>query len=300
MNTTHHHFRTNLSAIGAGILGWAFFSLVDTTAKWLSQDYAAAQIVFVSSAIGAVICGLWIVAKQGWRGFAPTEWKLYTARGVLMAINAYCIILALQHIALADFYGVVFLSPLIVTLLAMLILKERVGIHRIAAIIAGFIGVIVLAGPQFADNNIGLIMAFIATCLTSMGAIIVRKIGPGARAIHHAFFPFIAGTIIYAPMVIWGEPMRMPATALDITLFLALAPLSFLGFLFYASAFSRVSETAIVAPFHYTQMIWGVLLGYILFDQLPTTPTIAGSVIIACAGLYVIWREHIHYKQQLT
>jgi S-adenosylmethionine uptake transporter len=288
-------FRQSLGAIGLACFGWLMFSLCDATTKSLAADLPVIHIIAINNLIGMVLSGGWILARYGWRGFINPKWKLYVVRGIMGCTAGFLIIHSLKLIPMSDFYGIIFLNPMVVTLLAVFFLNERIGWHRIAAIIVGFIGVMIIAGPAYNDGNTGYLLALIAVVFTSGNAIIIRKIGQEKIKTHYAFFPMLTCTIITMPFMLadFSLPHDMPTIGL-----LALLPLmSLTGLIVFTIGLSRARDTSVVMPFHYTQMVWGALLGLIIFGDVPTLTTIAGSLVIAAAGLMVIWREHVHHRQ---
>lgn len=288
-------FRQSLDAILLACFGWFLYCVCDAISKWLAMGYSAYEILSVSGLTGLVLCSGWIFFHHGWQGFNTKKLPWYIGRGVAQTGSAFLVIKSLAHIPMADFYGIIFLTPMVTTLLATLFLKETIGIYRIAAIAVGFIGVLIIAGPSFASHNVGYLYALMAVGFASMGAICVRKIGRETIPVRYAFFPFLACTIIFLPLALY-DGMEMPKNILDASLLLLYAPIALIGILTYSTGFSRARDTAMIAPFHYTQMIWGVLLGYFIFGDVPPLTTFFGALLIIAAGLMVLWREHLHHK----
>ncbi len=155
---------------------------------------------------------------------------------------------------------------------------------------------LIIAGPSFTNHNVGYLYALGSVVCATISAITIRKIGADPVMSRFVFFPFLATGLIYVPaMLLHG--FQVPATPLDMSLLLLFSPLAMFGLLLWSAGFARARETAIVAPFHYTQMIWGSLLGFVIFHDIPAMTTFIGSVIIVCAGIMIIWREHKHHVQ---
>lgn len=267
--------------------------------KWLAGAYSAYQILAISGLTGVFLAGGWILTRHGWRKFYTPKWKWYVLRSLAQTGSSFLVIKSLSLIPMADFYGIIFLTPMVTTLLATVFLKEKIGIYRIGAIIVGFIGVMIIAGPAFTSQNAGYLYALIAVGFASTGGIFIRKIGREDIPVRYAFFPFLACALIFIPLSL-QQGIKMPETTLDASLLLLFAPVALLGLLGYSTGFSRARDTALIAPFHYTQMIWGALLGYIIFHDVPPLTTFAGAGLIILAGLLVIWREHVHHRQIAT
>ncbi len=290
-------FRKNLAAIGLCVFGWTAFSLTDTASKWLSQDYPVSEVIALVSIPTLLISALWIIAAHGMRGFITPHFKWHMVRGFCVAATAFCVVHSLALIPLADFYGINFLAPLLVSLLSHLLLKEKIGWHRLSAICIGFGGVIILAGPQFNTYNTGILYAFGCVLFVCANSLILRKMSGEKILPLFALYPALWNIALNAPLMIPG--FKMPEAA-DLLLFLAVGPLLLAALMTCSMGISRASETAVVMPFNYIQMIWGVLFGYILFHDAPNATTMAGAAIIIGSGLYVIWREHRIHRLGLS
>lgn len=271
------------------------YCVCDAISKWLAAGYSAYAIIGVTGLIGLILCSLWILFHHGWQGFNTKKLPWYIGRGLAQMGSAFLVVKSLSHIPMADFYGIIFLTPMVTTLLATVFLNEKIGIYRIAAIAVGFIGVLIIAGPSFTNHNIGYLYALLAVGCASMGAIFVRKIGHEPIPVRYAFFPFLACSLIFLPLAMY-EGIAMPDSILDVSLFILYAPIALIGILTYSLGFSRARDTGMVAPFHYTQMIWGVMFGYFIFGDVPPLTTFFGALLIIAAGLMVLWREHLLHK----
>lgn len=298
MTDSSPDFHTTLKLILIAVAAWSCFVLTDTISKWLAQDFPVPQIIWISSLVGALVTGGLIVRTHGLRGLIPDNRKWHLVRTISVSATAFLVVSALAHIPLADFYGIVFLSPLVIALFAHIFLGEKAGLHRMIAIVVGFCGVLVLAGPQFHTFNVGLLFAFGAMIAISINALVMRKIRDEPVLLRLAFYPLILNTIIHLPLMAMDPNTAWPDTGSWLLLIL-ITPLMLAALVGHSYAFAKAPEAAIIAPFHYTQMILGVILGFILFGDIPSTATITGSGIIIVAGLYMIWREHIHHRNLL-
>ena len=271
------------------LAGWSFFSFADISTKYLSTDFNAPLILTFSGLLATSILVLWILFDRGWKGFLSPNWKLLIARGACIGITATGVVNALALIPLADLYGITFSAPFISVCLAYTVLKEHVGWHRWLAVIIGFIGVIILLGPQFGAMNKGILYAVIATATIATGSIIIRKIGKNEYLPLFILYPYIGILTVNLPMA-WPTLELPPAPA--IWTFIANALFVLGGQLLVTHAIAHAKTIASVAPFVYVQIIWGVIFGYFFFAETPTSATIAGLILIVSAGLYMIYREN--------
>ncbi len=278
-------------AIGMVTLGYFAYSIADLCSKLLQQHYSIYQVLGVSGLIGMTVTGVWVLVKYGPRAFFPHNLHIHLIRAALILATSYFAVTGLRTLPLADFYGIVFMSPFWVKILAVLMLKETVGWRRWVATAVGFSGVLILAGPQFSTLGEGVFFTALGVFCGGFNVIALRKIGGDAPLPLYGFYPFllIAGFNLVA-LAITGKylPFEMdylPAFAIH-------GPSVVVGILAIAMGFAKAPETVVIAPFQYSQIIWGVLFGYVFFHNLPSHNTVFGLALIIGAGLYSLWREY--------
>lgn len=283
-----------LHAICLVTLGYSIFAFSDAITKWLTAGYGMSQILATSSFVGLFVTGTWIVRKKGWQGFKSPRLRWHIYRGICVSLISLSVVQAVSLTPLADFYAIIFLSPLTVLILSYFFLGEPIGAHRALAVITGFLGVLVLVGPQFGHLNLGIIITFMCMSFVSISVILIRKVGQDYLPLY-GFYPALIIFTINAPMAVMEFTMPDLQGAI---MFMLYAPLILMGQLILSVGFARAPETSVVTPFHYIQMLWGVILGYFLFSEVPSLATLAGSSLIIGSGLYLIWREHKLHKKK--
>jgi drug/metabolite transporter (DMT)-like permease len=216
------------------------------------------------------------------------NWKWLIARAVCIGIVSTSVVNAFKHAPIADVYGLTFSAPFIAVCMAYFLLRESVGWHRWLAVIVGFIGVIILVGPQYNSLSIGIMFAALAAIAIATGTIVIRKIGNAEYLPLFILYPFIGMAVINIPLSF--QEFHIPeAEFLWKFIFNTMFVLG--GVLFTTFGIANAKSTASVAPFVYVQLIWGVIFGYFIFNDIPTLPTIAGLSLIVSAGLFMIYRE---------
>jgi len=280
-------------AIALVIVGYFAYSVADLCSKILQEQYSIYQILGISSAFGLGVTGVWLYMRHGAASFFPVNLKLHLLRAFLVLGVAYFMVRSLNTLPLADFYGIVFITPFLVMIFAAILLKETVGWRRVMAAMVGFAGVIVLASPQFDHIGEGVVCALLGALCAALNMITLRKIGQGAPLPLYGFYVF-AVTASFTLIAMMSTGTYEPITAHYLPYFLIHGPIIVLGVVCLSSGVSKSPETAIVAPFQYTQIIWGVLFGWIFFHVMPTQTTWAGLSMIIGAGLYSLWREYRH------
>ena len=232
---------------------------------------------------------------RGPQGFIPKKSKLlHTIRALLLIFGSYGIVSSLQLIPLAQFYGIVFSIPFMISFGAIFMFKEHPGIQRWLAIIGGFSGVWIVANPDFSNINPGIIWALIGAISIASANLIARKIGPGEFLPIYPFFMHLGILIMNIFFIDEFVIPTLPQTGFFL----------FTGFCLFAAlmlvtfAFIIAPLAAIPAPFQYTQIIWGALFGYFIFSEVPDARTLFGISIIICSGIYLIYREYENNKSQ--
>ena len=271
------------------LLGWSFFSFADGTTKHLSHEFQPALILTFGGLFSAAGLILWILLDRGWKGFLSPNWKWLIARGICIGVTATGVVNALALIPLADLYGITFSAPFISVCLAYTVLKEHVGWHRWLAVVIGFIGVIILLGPQFGAMNTGILYALIATIAIAAGTIVIRKIGKNEYLPLFILYPYMGILAVNLPIAL--PNLEIPHTP-DLWIFIANALFVLGGQLLVTYSIAHAKSTASVAPFVYIQVVWGVIFGYFIFNEMLTMATISGLFLIVSAGLYMIYREN--------
>lgn len=270
------------------LLGWTSYSMADVSVKLLASDYSIWQILNTASGASMCLLGVWLYGKYRLKGFIP-EKKGWTAlRTMVVAALAISIVNAFARVPLADVYGITFAAPFLTLILVGLFLKEPIGWQRWATVVVGFIGVLIMAGPQFKDLNAGYIFALMAMFFIGFSGFILRKVGKKDPPALYGFYPIVAIFCITLPLAI--PTYIMPETG-DLWKFAMQIGGIMGGQIFVSYATATAKETAAIAPFVYVQIIWGVVFGYFVFNDALKPETLIGMPLIIGAGLYMIYRE---------
>jgi drug/metabolite transporter (DMT)-like permease len=275
--------------IGYAVLCYACFSTADAIIKLASARFSVFQIAF-TMALFALVPVLGLTAGQGGlRAMLPRRWGLVTLRAALTAIGSLLAWRAFALLPLADGYGILFAAPMLVTGLSAVLLGEEVGWRRCAASAVGFVGVLIMIRPDFATLGMGHLFAALAALTGALGLITLRKIGTTETSASILFVVFLSLILVTAPMVpgtfvvpSWQELGLMALAGLLMGCGQAGLVLA-----------TREAPAVVVAPFQYTQMIWGILFGALLFGDRPVPVLFVGMALVVGSGLYTLWRETI-------
>jgi S-adenosylmethionine uptake transporter len=305
----------NLGGIYTILVGMVVITLQDSAIKWMSPNYALHQIM-LSRAVLALFISLGLMRYEG--GFHLFRTKFlgwHLARGMLIVIANMTFFLAVAAMPLAEAVAIFFVAPLFITVMSIPILGEKVGPRRLAAVLVGLVGVIVVMRPgQGIFQWVALLPVVAALSYASM-QMLSRKLGETDRASTMAFY--IQVTFITVSLAIGlgiGDgrfagtdnssldfllrAWRVPE-AKDIWLFVWCGISSGFGGYLLGQAY-RLGEAAIVAPFEYVALPLAVSWGYLVWGDLPDRTAFAGMALILGSGLYVLYRENVRGRPRVS
>ena len=275
--------------IAFALIAFSIFSCADAGVKWLTERYSVFQIIFVSNLFTLIPVALLIRHEGGLHKLRPRHPWLVGLRSILLAIDMVLVFYAFTELPLADAYALIFAVPMVVTALSVPILGEKVGWRRWSAVVVGFIGVLIVLRPGIAELKAGHIAAISSALFFGLSLILVRRMGKDESTGGLIFWMVVALLAVSAPIM---PEIYVPMSWPDLGLMAVLGLLSGAGHLMLIRAF-RLAPSAIVAPFHYSQMIWAVFFGLFLFADIPDAWVISGSAVIIGSGLYILWRETV-------
>ena len=188
---------------------------------------------------------------------------------------------------LAETYAILFASPLLITLLAIPLLGERIGLHRGAAIVVGLVGVLVVLQPGETELTLAHGAALAGAFFSALASVIVRKIGQDERSAVLLLYPMVANFLVMGAIMPF---VYVPVEGADLAGLGLMAVLGFAATLLLIGAY-RAASAVIVAPMQYSQILWAVLFGALFFDEYPTLNVLVGAGIIVLSGIYIVLRE---------
>ena len=269
------------------LAAFALFALHDVVVKLLGAGYAVVQVVFFSVLLSFPLVVVMLL-RDGEAGTLRPRHPWWSAlRTASAVVTGLCIFFAFSTLPLTDVYAIIFTMPLVITVLSIPVLQERVGAHRWAAVVVGFLGVLIVLRPGTAALEPGHLAAMAGAFFAALTAVIVRKIGREERSAVLLLYPMVAN---FAAMAVALPFVYRPMPLGDLGLWALLAALSFGGSLLTIEAYRR-SDAVLVAPMQYSQILWAALYGWLFFGDGVDAATAAGAAVIIASGLYVVWRE---------
>lgn len=266
------------------------FSLLDSSAKYLVLNGMAAPFVawsrfLVHLVLVAVFLRIWSNRGVLRAVSLPAQWL----RGMFLCGSTIFNFLALQTLQLAETISIYFFAPMVITALAVPLLGERVGWRRWIAVLVGFVGVLVIARPGLGTFGIGHLYSISSMLSYCFYVIMTRRMGTVESTESLIFYSALAPTVLMFPAV----PLyaSLPQDGLQWTLLLLIGAVGGFGHYLLILAYKQASTSAL-APYPYSQMVWMIALGWLIFGDLPDGWTLAGAAIIVSSGLYIVHREH--------
>jgi drug/metabolite transporter (DMT)-like permease len=266
-----------------------FFSLLDASAKYLLPELNPPTVVFLRYLFGLGFALAWMIFANEIALFRSVHPRKQFLRGVLLLGSTAFNFSALQYLQLAQTAAIMFSNPLWVCALSHLLLKERVGPRRWAAVIAGFGGVLIIMRPGLQGFHWAMTLSVLAALCAALYQLTTRRVGADDRS---------ETSLLYGTF--WGTVCGLPAIAFSFEMphGLQWPLLIFAGFCgsfghYLLIAAHRLAPASLLAPFGYTQIVWMTLLGLMLFGQVPDSWTLAGAAIVVASGLYVFHRERV-------
>jgi drug/metabolite transporter (DMT)-like permease len=283
---------------------FALLTSVDTIFKLLATNgHPASQILLINAGFAMVPILLWSLATGGFSRLATGRLPQHFARGCIGSTSAFAAIYAYSHLPLTDFYAIMFAGPLVVTAMASFWLGEHIEPARWAAIAVGFIGILVVTNPlaspimtatsaglnpQQVASLLGRFSAFVSVFCYALSIIIMRGMRGVETNLSFSFYGYLTSALVCAVLSgLHGAPDLTPADIAHLALSGMLGGISSICMM---TAYHR-TPVVLVAPFQYTQIIWGAVAGYVIWRHVPSHHLMAGSAIVAASGLFVIYGE---------
>ncbi len=270
------------------------FSLMDVIVKW-SDDYPVGQVLFFRGFCG-IIPILFLIPKDRFLDFYKTERPILHIKRCLAGLIAIVsIFVALRNLPLATVVSISFASPIFTTIFSIFLLNEKVGFYRWLAVFVGFIGIIIISEPGFSSVNIYYIYPIIFCLGLSYVAIAIRKLSSTEPVWLISFF--FSFSILIFSLFSFYQKWIMPSL-IDLIL------LSFIGILggianLWLSQSYKFSEVSLVSPLKYLALVFAIVFGYFIWDEIPTIKTLMGALLVILSS-FIIFRRELTMKKQLS
>ena len=264
-------------------------SVVDTVCKVFTKDLHSIQLVwgyFVG--INLTLWVFFLFKGEKFSNLRRTERPLLQIiRPAFLVCSISSLSIGLTYLPIAEATVIGFVAPLFITALSVPILKESVDIHRWSAVAIGLVGVIIIIRPGGDLWHLASVMPLLGALFFALFQIITRLLAATERT-HTTLFYTGLGGLAWSSLIVpfvWVTP-----SITHIFVFLSTGAMGAMAHLCMISAFDR-AEASLLAPYNYTKLIWVSVLGYLIFNDVPSLDMWIGAIIIVSAGFYVLYRE---------
>lgn len=292
--------------------GTVIFSVNDMAVKFLSGGYALHQVILIRAFIAmAFILAFIAVSGTGFRQLVTRRPRTHLLRVAIVMVSNVTFFLGLAAMPIAEAIAVAFVSPIAVTLLSVVTLRETVGPRRWAAVILGLVGVIIMLRPGVGVIQPAALLVLVSAVLYAAGNLLSRQMGGTESATTLGFYVQAGFILVSAAMGLWAgdghlasddplwaflfRPWIWPPVG-DWPVFLATGLAVGIGGMMVTQAY-RTAEAGLVAPFEYVAMPAAIFWGALVFGTLPDLTAWAGIALICGSGLYTLWRETIRRRE---
>jgi drug/metabolite transporter (DMT)-like permease len=283
-HTPKDNFGVALSYLMLGVAGGL---ALDLCAKWLLVDYSLEQFVFLRSGFGVIF---FLLASRWYGGLGSLKtkrWKWHLLRTLLATGAMFGFFYGLTLMPLVNALTIAFTAPLIVTAMSVPFLGEHVGWRRWLAVIAGFIGVVIVLRPgQGMLTPASVSVLFAAVCWAGL-SVTARKLATTESSFSLSLY-ITAGPLLASTTLLPGN-YTAPTTQAWV-LFLTAGLCSALAWVGIVGGYRR-APPVILAPFEYTALIGAAIAGYLIWDEVPDRWVVTGATIIIASGIYIVYRE---------
>ena len=279
-------------------IAMAAFSVNDAVAKYLTTQMNFGQVMLLRGLFACILIGALATHRGALRPLRTLFVPALTLRVCGEIGGSGLFLAAISYLPLGNVTAIVQSLPLAMTLGAVLLLGEPVGWRRWMAIAAGFIGVLIIVRPGAEGFDQYSLLALVSVMFYSMRELVTKRIPAEIPTLFVTFLTTVAvtaaGAVLVFPLGGWREP-SLASTAL-----LALAAVTTLIGYQCAVMALRAGEISAVAPFRYTQMLYAMLLGFLVFGEVPDHAMVIGATIIVVSGIYAFHRERIRNRLLAT
>ncbi len=270
------------------------FSLMDVIVKW-SVDYPVGQVLFFRGFFG-IIFYFFIIPRERLHDFYKTKRPgLHSLRCIAGLIAIIAIFIALRKLPLATVVSISFAAPIFTTIFSIFLLSEKVGIYRWLAVLVGFIGILIITEPGISNLNIYYIFPIIFCLGLSYVAITLRQLSTTEPVWLISLFFSIAITFLSFLTLPFGWVMP------SFNHFLILSLVGIFGGVsnLWLSQSYKYSEVSLVTPLKYLTLVFAIIFGYFIWDEIPTIKTLIGAFLVIISTL-IIFRREIYKKKIIT
>jgi drug/metabolite transporter (DMT)-like permease len=272
-----------LYMVGATIV----FSASSACSKWLVASYPAGEVLFTRSVVSLATLALFILPTTGMAVFRTDRLRHHVLRSFSQFVSQSCLIIAFSLMPLAGAIAINFSAPLFATLASIVLLKERVGMARWTVLLVGFLGVLIVTNPGAGAFQVGALFALTNAILYGTVTAAVRGMTATESAATLTLYQLLLITGFFALVAPFG--FIMPTwNHWGLIVFNGVA--NAVGQYWWTKSL-HLGPASAIAPFFYLSLVWAVVIGFMVWGDVPTIGLLIGSAIVVASGLFLLWRE---------
>lgn len=273
--------------IGATLM----FAANDATNKYLLVTYDVPLVAAMRYIVHALLMLAVLGPSRGRQLFVVRHRGLVAIRSICLVIGSLFASLALQRMPIAETTSIIYLSPILVVLLARPVLGERIGLLGWLAALGGFAGVVLIARPGAGLDPVGVVFALCNVVMSVTYYLLSRILAHSERTLALLFYSALAGAICFGLAMPWYWFGAVPSVV-EMAMFLSLGMTAAIGHFCFTAA-NRYAEASLLAPMSYLHLLWAGILGWLVFGQLPDHVGLIGMAVIGLAGVAVALRTRL-------
>lgn len=289
MEAERAHSHVPRSAIVLVCVSTLCFATLDSMIKYLSQTYSVSILVWARWSVQAIAIVIWLAPRAGWGLLRTRNLTAQLFRGAILISSSLCFMSALKVLPLAEATALNYSTPALVTIMAVVFLDERMTPVRVAFVVAGLLGMLLIVRPGSSLFQGAALFALGAAWFYATFQVVTRKLASEDwRTL--MFYPALfgaAGMSLLVPFVDWPDTIRWEHALMIV----ACGLIGTFGHYLFLRAFQLASASA-VTPFTYSQLVWATLIGWAAFGAFPDFWTLVGMAVIAGSGLFITIHEH--------
>jgi drug/metabolite transporter (DMT)-like permease len=277
-----------LRGVLVAFAAYAVFAFSDASVRILHGGVPSFEVAFIGSVIGLAALPFLKTSSDSWLDVVRTTNRtMWMLRFVCGAVGSICSVIAFTKLPMAEAFALLFLLPSFVTILSVIFLKEDVRWQRWTAVGLGFLGVLIVLRPGFRELSVGHLAAAIGGLVSAISIVLFRAMGPSEKRLS------LYGAALFGVLIVSGllmlTDLAVPTAGQWIFL-TSYGVLGTLGNILLMNA-AKMAPASLVAPPQYSQMIWAIIFGYLIFHDDIDLPMALGIVLIICSGLLTLLRE---------
>jgi drug/metabolite transporter (DMT)-like permease len=277
---------SSVSGIAAMLTATALFVVNDSFMKVVTEHLPSFEVLFLRGLAASIACAILLAWRGEWRAISGVLDSRALLRAAGETLSTLCYIVALAQMPIADVIGIVQTAPLLLIVGAAFLLHERIGLARVALVLVGFAGALMVAQPGTTGFSPAAFFAFAAAVLIAVRDLIGRNV-PAQIPVTVVVFATMVMVMAAAGAMSLGIETWIPPTIGHLAFLGAAGLFVTLGQAGLVLAY-RLGRTAVIAPFFYSFALWGVVSGLIVWHVLPNPLALAGIVLIATSGIAIV------------